>query len=481
VTFGTAASNILITAIELSQIGTYVGIGLFENIAVEFTPATTSPTALINLFAHLEFLIAAVYCDSPATLTAASPWAVAGTPAATGAGVFTNAITITPPPKQFASQNPCTTSVSTTGSIVIVGLQFSTPVTQATTAVKVGGRYIPQGLMVLRPYGDTPAALASDQGWLGGGVSGFALRLHWGKDLQPTSSGSFTWAYLDAAFAMAQASGLLLSINITAGVSSPAWIYTAGAAMFTMTGFANPAPPPWDPVFQTYWLALNQALVSRYSANLPLLSYIDLEGAGINGQMDWCQANADNLEMQTIAVSKGFSPNDFGVAIWINGVGMLAAIYATAMPLVPLIATKGAPVYFRDASGYFTAVNSLLTKYANAGIKDNALSPSYNSGGKQLMAQFLQQYSPTHPTGMQELAAATGQQQFRNNMRVALSLGCSFVEIYPSDEPLMGNSALSNWNQQLIQQAIENAAGATGIAIISGYELKGYYIGQRPA
>src|SRR5882724_9646501 len=68
-------------------------------------------------------------------------------------------------------------------------------------------------------------------------VQGIALRTHWDR-VEPhehADPNDFYWDYLDQGVAFAAAHGKKVSISVTAGVTTPQWVYDAGAPIFMVT------------------------------------------------------------------------------------------------------------------------------------------------------------------------------------------------------------------------------------------------------
>src|SRR5215471_17647493 len=68
-------------------------------------------------------------------------------------------------------------------------------------------------------------------------VQGIALRTHWDR-VEPhehANANDFYWDYLDQGVALAAAHGKKVSILVTAGVTTPQWVFDAGAAVFNVT------------------------------------------------------------------------------------------------------------------------------------------------------------------------------------------------------------------------------------------------------
>jgi hypothetical protein len=102
-------------------------------------------------------------------------------------------------------------------------------------------------------------------------VDGLALRYSWAV-LEPRD-GVFDWSIVDRDIADAKAHGKKVSLSITPGIHTPAWVYTYGAVAFEFVwdkpwGKAPCAtrriPIPWDPVYLSRWFGFVRALGNRY-------------------------------------------------------------------------------------------------------------------------------------------------------------------------------------------------------------------------
>ena len=68
-------------------------------------------------------------------------------------------------------------------------------------------------------------------------AQGIALRTQWGR-VEPhehADANDFYWDFLDQGVALAAANGKKVSILVTAGVTTPQWVYDAGAPLFNVT------------------------------------------------------------------------------------------------------------------------------------------------------------------------------------------------------------------------------------------------------
>lgn len=118
-------------------------------------------------------------------------------------------------------------------------------------------------------------------------VDGLALRYSW-DELEP-NEGVFDWSKIDHEIAQARAHHKKVSLSITPGVRTPAWVYAAGSAQFKFVWdkpWGAPVcsqqkiPLPWDPVFLSKWKTFVRQLGRKYGTD-PTLVCVKI--TGING------------------------------------------------------------------------------------------------------------------------------------------------------------------------------------------------------
>jgi hypothetical protein len=457
VTFSGNFTNANLAWIELTNVGSYAGVDLLGNISVQITSKSNAPASNLNLLANSEFLIAAWISDTTTVgITPVAGWT------SVFSGAHKNILYSTNTGTAPLSLNVGPVTIAGAGSqgvLIVVGLAFSpvcAPIAPVAT-VKNKGRFAAQGLLSLQNYlgsqfGDLAwiGGTAADPGWLMNSISGITLRIH-AVDIW-LGPGSYDWSYLDWAFQAANQTGKIIGFSLIFGVSTPLWVSNQ-TTQFTFSGFATPAPPPWDTTFQGLMATFLRDLFARYGGN-QFFSYFELSGMGRGNQAgDWCQSNSDNAELLSFATSGGYSPADSGVAIWVAGTEQIGPIFESVFANVSIVFTKGGPVFPQDPAGYFTALTYLLGLYQNFGLKDNALDSGYNAAGLQTMATYLTQYSPKHPAGMQRNHPATLASEWSASMDIALGFGCQFIEIYPSEETLVSVATLAHYNALFVQQA----------------------------
>ncbi len=85
--------------------------------------------------------------------------------------------------------------------------------------------------------GDPIHDLSGDPEWTNPVVQGVSLRTQWAR-VEPrehANTNDFYWGYLDQGVALAAAHGKKVAILVTAGVTTPQWVFDAGAAAFNVT------------------------------------------------------------------------------------------------------------------------------------------------------------------------------------------------------------------------------------------------------
>jgi hypothetical protein len=291
--------------------------------------------------------------------------------------------------------------------------------------------------------GDPPYDLAGEPCWTNPSVQGVALRTQWSK-IQPTED-AFDWSYLDQGVALAAQYNKKISILITAGVTSPDWIYDEGAQKFMVTTVAGPIMPmplPWDPVFQAKWGNVIRAFAARYNGN-PQLAYIVMGGSGRRAESYFVFTPEDQETFDSIG----------GLPAWQAGVQWIIDEYSRNFTKTPFILDLGAPVPTDEGKDTLASV----CDYADAaypgrfGVRSDGLSKDY--GPNSFGAQEIQKLSPTSMVGFQMSLPSKGAQDAAGNLvltdalNIGIGFGAHFIEVYaadcndPSEIPLVAAAA----------------------------------------
>jgi Beta-galactosidase len=298
-------------------------------------------------------------------------------------------------------------------------------------------------------------------------VDGLALRYSW-DELEPRE-GVFDWSRLDAQIAAAHSHGKKISLGVTAGIHTPAWVYAGGAHYFTFVWDKSWGPPicsrqripiPWDPLFIAKWTAFVRQLGMRYSESRTVV-YIKITGINAGTQetllphsreipivraADACVSNDDVAEWQ----ASGYSRRKIEQT-WLDIAGSFAASFPQSSLGLMLVPGGFPPIQEegqlmigkkRDRKIALNLISEGLEKYGSRlVIQNNGLSAAH---GWKEMAKL-----PTGTmNGWQMLWRATNDPSCRMNNRLhpcdphsvllaaverGLRSNPAFIEIYQAD------------------------------------------------
>ncbi|MEO8440595.1 MAG: beta-galactosidase [Spartobacteria bacterium] len=295
--------------------------------------------------------------------------------------------------------------------------------------------------------GNPPYDLSSDPGWTNTHVQGVALRTQWSK-IQPTEA-TFDWSFLDEGVALAAQHGKKVSVLITAGVTTPEWVYAAGADKFQVTTQAGPVMPmplPWDPVFQAKWGNVIRSFGQRYGGN-PQLVYVVMGGSGRRAESYFVFTAEDQAKFDGLG----------GTDAWKAGVEWIVDEYAKHFPTTPFILDLGAPVPTEQGQAALSDVCAYAVgKYPSRfGVKSDGLAAGY--GPNTFGAKEIQYLSPTATVGFQMALPSKGEVDDNGNLvldqslAIGINLGAHFIEVYSGDcnDPI-AVQALSQAGAQLL-------------------------------
>ena len=320
---------------------------------------------------------------------------------------------------------------ATTGYAAAVSLQATTP---------VGGLY---ALTKIDPTSIEPSVLSNPN------VDGIALRYSW-DELEP-ADGTFDWSGIDAAVAAAGAAGKRVSISVSAGYRTPAWVYAEGARSIhfvwdekwgaTLCSVQS-TPVPWDAVFIAKWSAFARALGERYGTN-PIVA--DLKLTGINYKSE--ETSLPHAAGGPIAGGACTSFND--VAAWVtagytralveNAWLQIAAVWSqsSSKPFAAMLNPDGFPpideagaIEQGRKSDYGTTSDLLSlgrALYPTRFIaQNNGLSPHW-------IWTPLAATGSSAPSGYQMVGPSGNQTDAQAALELALKGSAQFVEMYIPD------------------------------------------------
>ena len=274
--------------------------------------------------------------------------------------------------------------------------------------------------------------LAKEPCWINPYVQGVLLRTFWSK-IQPRA-GAIDWSFFDEGVALAARSNKKVGLLITAGVTTPQWVYAAGAYEFKVTTPKGPAlsmPLPWDPVFQAKWGEVIHAFGVRYDNN-PQVVYIVMGGPGRRAESFFVSSTADEAALDTLAQSQGYAN---GLAAWLVGTKWVIDQYAQHFPTVPFILDLGPP--YATPAGRATlqaACDYGATTYrARFGVKSDGLAPNSPPSGST-GATEVRALSSFSTVGYQFSLPQHGNTvDMAASLNRAINSGAHFIEVYAGD------------------------------------------------
>jgi hypothetical protein len=302
------------------------------------------------------------------------------------------------------------------------------PTLPTTPPDNEGNMYLLPSDQVGKPLPD----LATLPCWANDNVQGIAFRTQWSR-VEPSEHNYF-WDVLDQCASLAEANGKTFSILVTAGVTTPQWVFDAGATRFDVTeqngSPPSPMPVPWDRVFQSKWSSFVSALATRYGNN-PNLIYVVMGGFGRRAESFFVTTEEDQAAMDALAQKDGFTD---GLAAWLKGTKWVITKYARTFEKVPVILDMGAP-YPTDAG------NATLQEACDFGalhaaghfaVKSDGLAP----GGPPMKSMGVTEVSllsPTSLVGYQMTLPQDYPPDLQTSLNRGIGFGAHFIEIYSAD------------------------------------------------
>lgn len=297
------------------------------------------------------------------------------------------------------------------------------------------GKVAPTGIFYLlksnsieHPFED----LASDPSWTNPNVQGVAMRSQWSK-VEP-SERSYDWSFFDEGVRLAAQHHKKISMSVTAGVTTPNWVYAAGAERFNISrpgargaSVAMMQPLPRDAVFLAKWTNFIRAMAARYD-NVPELAYVVVGGPGRRAESFFVDSPDDIAKFQSMG----------GLSRWVQGSEKIVSGYGNAFLRTPFILAMGSPI---PGEAGRAALNELIDYGASHypghfGLMSDGLRPRYQM--RSPGAQMIRALSSRSPVGFQMLLPSKGGRlMYEGTLADALSrgfaLGAHFFEVYSID------------------------------------------------
>jgi hypothetical protein len=300
--------------------------------------------------------------------------------------------------------------------------------------------------------------LAKEPCWTNPSVQGVLLRTFWNK-IQPRE-GAIDWSFFDQGVALAAEHDKKVGLLITAGVTTPQWVYAAGAHEFTVTTPKGPVfsmPLPWDPAFQAKWGEVIRAFGARYDSN-PQVAYVVMGGSGRRAESFFVSTPEDVAAFDRVG----------GLTSWKTGVKWITGEYAKHFSATPFLLDLGAPVPSAQGRAALEDVcNSAVAAYPHRfGVRSDGLAANY---------------SPTS-FGAREIAALTGSTTVGFQMSVpskgrlnpqggslladalnrGIGLGAHFIEVYAGDCNEPGNAQVLAQAADKLKKVAQHANASSG-------------------
>ena len=272
-------------------------------------------------------------------------------------------------------------------------------------------------------------------------VPNLAYRVSW--DALENSEGNFNWSLIDAARAAVVASGGKLSISVTPGVHTPDWVYAAGAASFSFVwdqpygpprGSIEQMPIPWDTTYLAKWQAFITALAAKYAAD-PLIDHVVATGVNSKTQETFLPSNnkprpINNGDAWTWDDQADWAAAGYTSILMDTTYKSILAMWAAAFPntkFANMFVRWGFPLNPPDLTALLIsdAVAAYPSQFIamNNGLNATWIWPEITAlAGKCAIA-----FQTGRPLGSDVSAA----------LNEAETAGASFVEVYPTDVPLL--------------------------------------------
>ena len=264
------------------------------------------------------------------------------------------------------------------------------------------------------------------QCWTNVNIDGMRLRPDW-KDIQ-VSSTAFNWSAIDKILDLAAEHGKFIGLSVTAGISTPQWVYNAGATKYRLQdGSGNSMPLPWDSAFQAKWLAFVRAMGQRYDRN-PALGYVVISGLGQGIETWMASTTADNNALTALG----------GPPAWLTAAQQIIAGYAQAFPTTPFLITASKPFLPPETMlNLQTVIDWAVATYPGRfGIMNTTLNATSATNYYPNLAIYT--YYHSQPTGFQMICSAIhNPRRLGGTLDQALTagvlLGAKYVELYQDD------------------------------------------------
>jgi hypothetical protein len=297
-------------------------------------------------------------------------------------------------------------------------------------AVNAVSKPIPAGIVDLITGQVTPQNTLGNLArhpWRNPRVSGMRIKTSWAY-VQPGAS-TYDWTGIDEALRLCTENQKFMGLSVTAGVTTPGWVYRSGATKYALRDGSNQYMPlPWEDAFIQPWAAFIHRLGNRYDGH-PKLRYIVISGFGQMIETYMAKCGADEKALTTLG----------GPDAWVRAAKLIIAAYADAFASTPFFLTLAKPFDNPDGLAALQKVTdwAAATYPGRFGIMNASLNADSNTGYYPNEAVYT--YRKREPTGFQMLDSqySDGGKRIGGTLNQALNhglqLGGKFVEVWEAD------------------------------------------------
>lgn len=255
--------------------------------------------------------------------------------------------------------------------------------------------------------------------------------------LQP-NQGPLITGDLDDYMAMCAAKQKKAIISISAGIHTPSWVYSQGAAPITFTGSPNAGtmPIPWDANYIKFFVQFLQSLSLLYATNPALIGIVIGGGLGRTNDTNLTTTAPDTTILDDAATTAGFTDI---IAAWTPAAQRIIQTYNKVFPKINILADMELVVpltYSPDGEAGEQSISDILVgpdgsqRLSNGFFAEGLTSSSDTTRFANLL---VSQNSPTHPAGFRMAAASSTEAQFGAALTTGVGMNARFIEVFEAD------------------------------------------------
>jgi hypothetical protein len=175
-------------------------------------------------------------------------------------------------------------------------------------------------------------------------IDGFRVRYGW-SDIQPTGPSTYNWDDIQAELDACAAHGKKLSISISAGTTTPDWVFDTAPrvtrfSVDTGGGVRADMPLPFDPHYQAKWATFIAAFGARFDGN-PALGAVFFTGRGEQlAEFHITSTPTDETNWNAAAIAAGYIDKSDALR---QADVIIIDMFVTAFRTTPTMFTGGNP------------------------------------------------------------------------------------------------------------------------------------------